>query len=158
MNISIICVGKLKEKYLKDAVAEYTKRISRFAKLEIVELADEKIPERASQKEEQRVIENEGNLILSKIRESSFIVAMCVEGELISSEELSELCEMAAMQKGHITFIIGGSLGLDERVKKRADKCISFGRITLPHQLIRVVLTEQIYRAFKISNGEAYHK
>ncbi len=158
MNVSIICVGKLKEKYLKDAVAEYTKRLSRFAKLDIIELPDEKIPDKASQKEEEQVLASEGNLILSKIKASSFVVAMCVEGKLISSEELSELCEAAAMQKGHITFIVGGSLGLDERVKKRADKCISFGRITLPHQLIRVVLAEQIYRAFKISNGETYHK
>jgi len=158
MNISIICVGKLKEKYLKDAVLEYTKRLSRFAKVEIIELHDEKIPDKASKKEEEQVLVAEGNLILSKIKDTSFVVAMCVEGKLISSEEMSELCEEAAMKKGHITFIIGGSLGLDERVKKRADRCISFGRITLPHQLIRVVLAEQIYRAFKISNGEVYHK
>ena len=158
MNITIICVGKLKEKYLKEAVLEYTKRLSRFAKVEIIELPDEKIPDKASKKEEEQVLSKEGNLILSKIKDTSFVVAMCVEGKLISSEEMSELCQQAAMQKGHITFIIGGSLGLDERVKKRADRCISFGRITLPHQLIRVVLAEQVYRAFKISNGEVYHK
>lgn len=158
MNISVICVGKLKEKYLKDAVGEYTKRLSRFAKVEIIELADEKIPDNAGEKLEKQILASEGDAILAKIKNNSYVVAMCVEGKIISSEELAELTNTAAMQKGHMTFIIGGSLGLDERVKKRADQRISFGRITLPHQLMRVVLTEQIYRAFKIIANETYHK
>lgn len=158
MNVSIICVGKLKEKYLKDAVSEYFKRIQRFAKCEVIELNDEKIPDNAGKKLEEQILAREGELILSKIKSSSYIVAMCIEGNIVSSEELADLIEDSAMKKGHITFIIGGSLGLDDKVKKRADKCISFGRITLPHQLMRVVLAEQIYRAFKINANETYHK
>lgn len=158
MNISVICVGKLKEKYLKDAVSEYLKRLSRFAKVEVIELPDEKIPDNAGIKTEQQILSQEGNAILSKIKKNSYVTAMCVEGSLISSEELADMVNKAAMQTGHMTFIIGGSLGLDERIKKSANKCISFGRITLPHQLMRVVLTEQIYRAFKINANETYHK
>lgn len=158
MKITVICVGRLKEKYLKDAMAEYLKRISRYAKVEIVELPDEKIPDNAGEKAENQILYTEGNAILSKIKDNSFVTAMCVEGELVSSEELAELISSAAMKKGHMTLIIGGSLGLDDKVKKRADKRISFGRITLPHQLMRVVLAEQLYRAFKINSGETYHK
>ena len=158
MKITIICVGKLKEKYLKDALLEYQKRITRYAKVEILEIPDEKIPDNAGEKIEKNILSTEGASILSKIKDNSFVVAMCVEGNLVSSEEIAELVSSAAMKKGNITIIIGGSLGLDERVKKRADKCISFGRITLPHQLMRVVLAEQLYRAFKINSGETYHK
>ena len=158
MKVTIICMGKLKEKYLKDAIDEYAKRISRFAKLEIIELPDEKIPENAGEKLENKVLSAEGDLILSKLKQDSVICSMCVEGKLISSEELAELIDGAAMTKGHITFIIGGSLGLDERIKNVSQNRISFGRITLPHQLMRVVLSEQIYRAFKINAHETYHK
>ena len=158
MKINIICVGKLKEKYLKDALLEYLKRITRYAKVEILEIPDEKIPDNAGEKIEKNILCTEGASILSKIKDNSFVVAMCVEGNLVSSEEIAELVSSAAMKNGHMTIIIGGSLGLDERVKKRADKCISFGRITLPHQLMRVVLAEQLYRAFKINSGETYHK
>lgn len=158
MKVTIICMGKLKEKYLKDAIDEYAKRISRFAKLEIIELPDEKIPENAGEKLESKVLSAEGDLILSKLKQDSVICSMCVEGKLISSEELAELIDGAAMTKGHITFIIGGSLGLDERIKNISQNRISFGRITLPHQLMRVVLSEQIYRAFKINAHETYHK
>lgn len=158
MKVTVICVGKLKEKYLKDAVNEYSKRISRFAKLEIIELPDEKIPENAGEKLESRVLSAEGDLILSKIKSDSIVCSMCVEGKLVSSEELAETIGSAAMTKGHITFIIGGSLGLDERIKQLSQKKVSFGRITLPHQLMRVVLLEQIYRAFKINAHETYHK
>lgn len=158
MKITIICVGKLKEKYLKDALLEYQKRITRYAKVEILEIPDEKIPDNAGEKIEKNILSTEGASILSKIKDNSFVVAMCVEGNLVSSEEIAELVSSAAMKKGNMTIIIGGSLGLDERVKKRADKCISFGRITLPHQLMRVVLAEQLYRAFKINSGETYHK
>lgn len=158
MKITVICVGRLKEKYLKDAMEEYLKRISRYAKVEILEIPDEKIPDNAGEKTEKQLLITEGNAILSKIKDNSFVTAMCVEGELVSSEELAELVSAAAMKKGHMTLIIGGSLGLDDRVKKKADKCISFGRITLPHQLMRIVLAEQLYRAFKINSGETYHK
>ena len=158
MKITIICVGKLKEKYLKDALLEYQKRITRYAKVEILEIPDEKIPDNAGEKIEKNILSTEGASILSKIKDNSFVVAMCVEGNLVSSEEIAELVSSAAMKKGNMTIIIGGALGLDERVKKRADKCISFGRITLPHQLMRVVLAEQLYRAFKINSGETYHK
>ena len=123
-----------------------------------MEIPDEKIPDNAGEKIEKNILSTEGASILSKIKDNSFVVAMCVEGNLVSSEEIAELVSSAAMKKGNMTIIIGGSLGLDERVKKRADKCISFGRITLPHQLMRVVLAEQLYRAFKINSGETYHK
>lgn len=158
MKITIICVGKLKEKYLKDAISEYTKRLTRFAKVEIIELADKKIPDNAGEKLEKQVLLTEGNAILSKIKDDSYVVAMCIEGKLVSSENLAEIVNNAAIKKGHMTIIIGGSLGLDERVKNRANEKISFGRITLPHQLMRVVLCEQLYRAFKINANETYHK
>ena len=158
MNISIICVGKLKEKYLKDAIEEYTKRLSRFAKVEIIEIPDQKIPDNASPKECEIILLKEGEQILSKIKNDSFVISMCIEGELVSSEELANLIQKTSMTKSSICFIIGGSLGLSDAVKKRADKKISFGRITLPHQLMRVVLSEQIYRSFKINANENYHK
>lgn len=158
MNISVVCVGKLKEKYLRDAVSEYSKRLSRFCKLDIVELADEKIPDNASEKQLDQILEREGQLILSKIKPCTPIVAMCIEGELVTSEQLAAKVEHFAMQSGSAAFVIGGSLGLSEEVKRRAVAKISFGRITLPHQLMRVVLSEQIYRAYKIINNESYHK
>ncbi len=158
MNISIICVGKLKEKYLKDAIDEYTKRLSRFCNVEIVEVPDQKIPEKASEKVEEQILEKEGDVILSKIKNDSFVIAMCIEGRLVSSEELADTVRNTSMKSSHIFFVIGGSLGLSQKVKKRADECISFGKITLPHQLMRVVLCEQVYRAFKINANESYHK
>lgn len=158
MNITILCVGKIKEKYFTDAIAEYKKRLSRFTKLNIIEIPDEKIPENASVKEMESVKEKEGNQILNKIPENSYVVAMCIEGKEISSQELAKKISDITMLKSHITFIIGGSLGLWDKVKQRADNKMSFGKITLPHQLMRVVLSEQIYRAFKINNNESYHK
>lgn len=158
MNITILCVGKIKEKYFTDAIAEYKKRLSRFTKLNIIEIPDEKIPDNASQKEMEIVKEKEGNQILNKIPDNSYIVAMCIEGKEISSEELAKKISDITMIKSHIVFIIGGSLGLWDNVKQRADNKMSFGKITLPHQLMRVVLSEQIYRAFKINNNESYHK
>lgn len=158
MNITIICVGKLKEKYLKDAIAEYSKRLYRFASFEIIEIPDKKIPDNAGEKIELQILEKEGEAILSKIKNNSYVIAMCVEGKLISSEELAEEIKKSAMRNPNITFVIGGSLGLSDAVKKRADIRVSFGRITLPHQLMRVVLSEQIYRAFKINANETYHK
>ena len=158
MNISIICVGKLKEKYLKDAIDEYSKRLSKFASIEISEIPDQKIPEKSNDKIDAQILEKEGAQILSKIKSDSFVIAMCIEGNLVSSEDIAKKLTDITMTKSHITFIIGGSLGLSDEVKKRADYKMSFGKITLPHQLMRVVLLEQIYRAFKINANESYHK
>ncbi len=158
MRISIICVGKLKEKFFRDAVAEYTKRLSRFTRLEITEIPDERIADNASEKEKTEILKKEGAGILSALKPNMYTIAMCVEGKTVSSENLSEILASAMMTHGSAAFIIGGSLGLSDEVKRRADMRISFGRITLPHQLMRVVLCEQIYRGFKIMNNESYHK
>ena len=158
MKITILCVGKIKEKYFTDAIKEYTKRLSRFAKTEIIEVADEKIPDNASAKEEEQIKEKEGKSLLSKIKDDAYVVALCIEGREQSSPELAGTIEKISMQKSHIVFVIGGSLGLSDEVKQRAALRLSFGKMTLPHQLMRVVLLEQVYRAFKINNNEAYHK
>ena len=159
MKIKVVTVGKLKEKYLKDGIAEYSKRISRFAKLEMIELADEKTPDRASESENQKILEIEGQRILSKVADRDFVIVLAIEGKTLSSEEFSKNLEEASI-KGFstLTFIIGGSLGLSQDVKKRANISVSFGRLTLPHQLMRLVLVEQIYRAFTIQQGSPYHK
>ena len=159
MKIKVVTVGKLKEKYLKDGIAEYLKRISRFAKLEMIELADEKTPDRASESENQKILEIEGQRILSKVADRDFVIVLAIEGKILSSEEFSKQLEEASI-KGFstLTFIIGGSLGLAPIVKKRANLSVSFGRLTLPHQLMRMVLVEQIYRAFTIQQGSPYHK
>ena len=158
MNINIICADKIKEKYFTAAIAEYSKRMSRFAKFSITELPDEKIPDNASEKEENAIKDKEGKAMLSKIKDSDYVIAMCIEGKQLDSVELSEKIEKISMSSSSIVFVIGGSLGLSNEVKKRADLRLSFGKITLPHQLMRVVLCEQIYRAFKISRNETYHK
>lgn len=158
MNISIITVGKLKEKYFKDASAEYIKRLSRFGKIEIIELPDEKIPDNATEKQREQILSKEGAAILEKIKPGSFPIALCIEGKELSSEELAEKINSLSMQTSNITFIIGASLGLAEEVKRAAQLKMSFGKITLPHQLARIVLLEQIYRAFKINANETYHK
>lgn len=158
MKVSVICVGKLKEKFYADAVDEYKKRISRFAELEIVELADERIPDNASDAGILAVKRREGERILAKIKPQSYVISLCVEGKLLSSEELAENMRRASMHASHIVFIIGGSLGLSDEVKAASALRLSFGRMTLPHMLMRVVLTEQIYRAFMINSGAAYHK
>lgn len=158
MKITIIAVGKIKEKFFSDAVLEYKKRISRFSSVEIVEIKDEKIPENASQREALLVLEKEGDAILAKLPKNSFKIAMCIEGTAVGSTEFSEILDKIKLQNSEIVFIIGGSLGLSDKVKSTADMRLSFGKITLPHQLMRVVLLEQIYRAFKISANETYHK
>lgn len=159
MKIKVVTVGKLKEKYLKDGIAEYSKRISRFAKLEMIELADEKTPDRASESENQKILEIEGQRILSKVGDRDFVIVLAIEGKTLSSEKFSKQLEEASI-KGFstLTFIIGGSLGLTQDVKKRANLSVSFGRLTLPHQLMRLVLVEQIYRAFTIQQSSPYHK
>lgn len=157
MNITILCVGKIKEKYFTDAINEYKKRMSRFAKFNIVEIPDEKIPDRASEKEMNAVKDKEGKAILSALK-GGYVISMCIEGTELPSEKIAEKIEAVAMHSSDITFIIGSSLGLSDEVKARSDFRLSFGRVTLPHQLMRVVLCEQIYRAFKINHNESYHK
>ncbi|HEU7239894.1 TPA: 23S rRNA (pseudouridine(1915)-N(3))-methyltransferase RlmH [Streptococcus pneumoniae] len=157
--MKVVTVGKLKEKYLKDGIAEYSKRISRFAKFEMIELSDEKTPDKASESENQKILEIEGQRILSKIADRDFVIVLAIEGKTFFSEELSKQLEETSI-KGFstLTFIIGGSLGLSSSVKNRANLSVSFGRLTLPHQLMRLVLVEQIYRAFTIQQGFPYHK
>lgn len=159
MKIKLVTVGKLKEKYLKDGIAEYSKRISRFAAVEMIELADEKTPDRASDSENEKILNLEGNRILSKIGDREFVVVLAIEGKTLSSEEFSKQLEQASINGySTLTFVIGGSLGLSPQVKNRANLSLSFGRLTLPHQLMRLVLVEQIYRAFTIQQGSPYHK
>ncbi|HHD9219905.1 TPA: 23S rRNA (pseudouridine(1915)-N(3))-methyltransferase RlmH [Streptococcus pneumoniae] len=159
MKIKVVTVGKLKEKYLKDGIAEYSKRISRFAKFEMIELSDEKTPDKDSESENQKILEIEGQRILSKIADRDFVIVLAIEGKTFFSEEFSKQLEETSI-KGFstLTFIIGGSLGLSSSVKNRANLSVSFGRLTLPHQLMRLVLVEQIYRAFTIQQGFPYHK
>ena len=159
MNIKIVCVGKLKEKYFKDAIAEYQKRLGRFAKIEIVQVPDEKAPERLSEAQQEQVKELEGDRILSKIKEREYVYVTAIKGKERTSEDFAkELSDLALYGHSDVTFVIGGSLGTSQAVNKRADDLISFGKLTLPHQLMRVVLIEQIYRGFMINNGSPYHK
>lgn len=158
MNITVIGVGKIKEKYFTSAIEEYSKRLSRFVKLNIIEVADEKIPDNASEKENEQIKEKEGARILAKIPQNSFVVTLCIEGTELSSEKLAKKIADISMTASSITFIIGGSLGLCDEVKSKSALRLSFGKMTLPHQLMRVVLLEQVYRAFKINNNESYHK
>ncbi len=159
MKIRIICVGKLKEKYLKEGIAEYAKRLSRFCSFDVVELNDEKIPSNPSEAECKRVLESEGEAILNKLSCDGYAIALCVEGKQLTSEELAERLSTVMLNgKSTIEFIIGGSLGLADKVKKRCDIRLSFSKFTFPHQLMRLVLSEQIYRSFKINSNEEYHK
>lgn len=159
MNIDIICVGKLKEKYLKQAIEEYSKRLSRYCKLNITELPDEKTPDNASEKEELQIKDKEGNLILNKIKDNSYVIAMDLQGKQLTSEELSNFVqELGVRGESNLVFVIGGSLGLSEAVIKRANYKLCFSKMTFPHQLFRVMLLEQIYRGFRIMKGEPYHK
>lgn len=159
MHIQIIAVGKLKEKYWTDGIAEYTKRLTPYAKLTITEIAEEKASERMSEAEEMQVKQKEGERIIAALKPDSYAIAMAIGGQMWTSEELAEQIErLGTYGKSHVTFLIGGSNGMSDDVLKRADAKLSFGRITYPHQLIRLVLVEQVYRAFKIMRGEPYHK
>ncbi|GIN63304.1 ribosomal RNA large subunit methyltransferase H [Robertmurraya siralis] len=159
MNISIITVGKLKEKYLKQGIDEYLKRMSAYAKVEIIEVADEKAPEVLSASEMLQVKEKEGERILAKLHPDTYVIALAIEGKQKSSEELADtLDKLATYGKSKIAFVIGGSLGLSQQVLQRSDEKLSFSKMTFPHQLMRLVLVEQIYRAFRINRGEPYHK
>ncbi|WP_321433629.1 23S rRNA (pseudouridine(1915)-N(3))-methyltransferase RlmH [Trichococcus flocculiformis] len=159
MNIKIITVGKLKEKYLKEGIAEYTKRLGSYCKLQIIEVGDEKAPENLSDKEMEMIKDKEGEKILAKIPEQSYVFAMAIQGKQYDSVEFAnEIDKLGTAGKSDIVFIIGGSLGLSQVVLSRANQHISFGKLTYPHQLMRLVLVEQIYRAFRIIHGHAYHK
>lgn len=159
MKIKVITVGKLKEKYLKEGIAEYSKRLSRFTKLELIELPDEKTPDRASQAENEQILQKEADRIMGKIADRDYVIALAIEGKQFPSEAFSQLLsDVTVRGYSDIVFIIGGSLGLAPVVKKRADLLMSFGQLTLPHQLMKLVLVEQIYRAFMIQQGSPYHK
>ncbi|MEC1258911.1 23S rRNA (pseudouridine(1915)-N(3))-methyltransferase RlmH [Bacillus swezeyi] len=159
MNISIVAIGKLKEKYLKQGIDEYIKRLSAYAKVEIIELPDEKAPENLSEQDMKIVKDKEGERILSKISPDAHVIALAIEGKMKSSEELADnMDRLATYGKSKVTFVIGGSLGLSDAVLKRADEKLSFSRMTFPHQLMRLILLEQVYRAFRINRGEPYHK
>lgn len=159
MKITLVTVGKIKEKYFTDAIAEYSKRLSRYCKLEIIQLADEKTPDRASQAEEVQIKEREGERILSQIKDGSYVIALAIEGAMRDSEELAEHIRLLGVGgKSQIVFVIGGSLGLSTRVLNRADELLSFSKMTFPHQLMRVILLEQVYRSYRIVSGEPYHK
>ena len=159
MNISVISVGKLKEKYLKLGIEEFSKRLSKYCKLDLIELEDEKCPENLSEKDMEIVKNKEGQRILSKIKNNSYVIALAIDGKNLSSEELADtISKLAVRGNSHITFIIGGSLGLSNEVLKRADYKLSFSKMTFPHQLMKLILLEQVYRAFRINNNEPYHK
>lgn len=159
MKIQIVCVGKLKEKYWSDAVAEYSKRLKRFCNLEIVELKESRLPDNASAADEEKVKLDEGRSILSKISDSTYVITLEVLGKSLSSEDLAEkIDDLACMGRSDVAFVIGGSLGLSAEVSKRSDFKLSFSKMTFPHQMMRVILLEQVYRAFKINRNETYHK
>lgn len=159
MKITVIAVGKLKERFFEDAVAEYAKRLSRYCKLEILQVADEKTPDRASEAMAEQIKDKEGDRILANIRDGAYVIALAIEGRMLNSEELSEKIEKLGISGvSHVQIVIGGSLGLSKKVMNRADLALSFSKMTFPHQLMRVVLLEQIYRSYRIIEGAPYHK
>ena len=159
MEIRIITVGKIKEKYLNDGIAEYAKRLSRYCKLNFIQVPDEKTPDKASDGMNRQIKETEGNRLLSHIREQDYVIALAIEGKMLDSVELSDLIAKIGVQgKSSIAFVIGGSLGLSDAVLKRADYKLSFSKMTFPHQLMQMILLEQIYRGYRIMNHEPYHK
>ena len=159
MKITLVTVGKIKERYLEDAVKEYTKRLGRYCKLEVIQVADDKTPDGAGEAVVRQIKETEGKRILSFIKDGAYVIALAIEGNMLSSEELAETLRRLGVEGAkQIVFVIGGSLGLSESVLSRADYRLSFSRMTFPHQLMRVILLEQIYRGYRIMNGQAYHK
>ena len=159
LHINIICVGKLKEKYLQDALAEYSKRLSKYCNLNIIELPDEKLPNNLNDSLIKQIKSKESNNILSHIEKGSYVLALDLKGKQYSSEEFSQkFTNISLNSSSNITFVIGGTLGLDENVLKNSNELICFSKMTFPHQLIRIFLLEQIFRAFKISNNETYHR
>ncbi|AUV66201.1 MULTISPECIES: 23S rRNA (pseudouridine(1915)-N(3))-methyltransferase RlmH [Staphylococcus] len=159
MKITILAVGKLKEKYWKQAISEYEKRLSAYSKIEIIEVPDEKAPENMSDKEIEQVKEKEGQRLLAKIKPQATVITLEIQGKMLSSEGLAEEMQRRMTQgQSDFVFVIGGSNGLHEDVLQRSNYALSFSKMTFPHQMMRVVLIEQVYRAFKIMRGEAYHK
>lgn len=159
MRINIVCVGKIKEKYLKLGIDEFKKRLSKYCKLDIIELDDEKAPENLSDKEMEMIKDKEGKKILAKIKDTSYVIALAIDGKSLSSEELADTINKLGIKGiSNISFVIGGSLGLSDEVLSRADYKLSFSKMTFPHQLMRLILLEQIYRSYRINNGEPYHK
>lgn len=159
MKITLITVGKIKEKYLRDAIAEYTKRLSKYCKLEIIEVADEKTPDNASETVEEQIRNKEGERILKNIKDDAYVITLEILGKQLTSEQLADKIDTLGIQgTSHIVFIIGGSIGLGQNVLKRSNYSLSFSKMTFPHQLMRVILLEQIYRSYRIINGEPYHK
>ena len=159
MKITVIAVGKIKEKFYTDAIAEYSKRLSRYCRLEVIQVADEKTPDGASEAQERQIKEKEGSRILAQIKDGAYVIALAVQGTMLSSEQLaSKLNKLGVDGQSQIVLIIGGSLGLSDEVLKRADYHLSFSPMTFPHQLMRVILLEQIYRGYRIISGEPYHK
>jgi 23S rRNA (pseudouridine1915-N3)-methyltransferase len=159
MKVTLICVGKLKEKYLTQGVEEYVKRLSRYCSLDIIELADEKTPDNASSVVEDMIKKKEGERILKALKEDSYCIALAIDGVMLTSPELAEKIDTLGISgTSHISFIIGGSLGLSEEVIKRADYKLSFSKMTFPHQLMRMILLEQVYRAYRIIHNQPYHK
>lgn len=159
MKVTLVTVGKIKEKYLRDAIAEYSKRLGAFCDINVLEVQDEKTPDHAPLSVEEKIKETEGERILQKITDRSYVIALAIDGDMPGSEQLAgKLSELMVRGSSDIVFVIGGSLGLSSKVLKRADYKLSFSRMTFPHQLMRVILLEQVYRAFKIINNEPYHK
>ncbi len=159
MKIKITCVGKIKERFYSDAIKEYSKRLGAYVNLEIVEVADEKTPDKASEAINRQIKEKEGSRLLAKIKEQEYVILLDLRGRMYSSEEMShQLSQAMLFGKSDFTFVIGGSLGVSEEVKQRANEVWCFSKMTFPHQLMRVILLEQIYRAFKIMHHEPYHK
>ena len=159
MKITVACVGKIKEKYLREGIAEYVKRLSRYCRLEWYEVADEKTPDGASAAQEERIRDTEGQRLLRGIPDSSYVIALAIQGKMMDSPELAgKISDLANRGISHIVFVIGGSLGLSGQILRRADFSWSFSKLTFPHQLMRMILLEQIYRGYRIINGEPYHK
>ena len=159
MKITILTVGKIKEKFYRDAISEYGKRLSRYCKLDIVEVADEKTPEHASGAENQKILQKEGERLLANVRDNTYVIILAIKGKMLDSVELSQkISDLTVSGVSDITFIIGGSLGLSDKVMKRGDFLLSFSPMTFPHQLMRVILLEQVYRSYRIANNEPYHK
>lgn len=159
MKISILTVGKIKEKYLRDGIAEYAKRLSRYCRLEIAETPDERTPDRASAAEEARIKRIEGERLMRQIQPNAYVIALAIEGEMLDSVRLSQKIErLGVTGSSHIQFVIGGSLGLADEVLQRADFKLSFSKMTFPHQMMRLILLEQIYRGYRIMEGAPYHK
>ena len=159
ISIRILCAGKIKESFYREAVAEYVKRLGRYAKTEIVEVQDEKTPDVISAAMKERILAKEGERLLSGIKDGDYVCALAINGRSEDSEGLSRhLSSLMSAGRSRIVFVIGGSLGLSGEVLRRADETLSFSRMTFPHQLMRVILTEQLYRAFRIMNNEPYHK